>query len=88
MRAGVDAGGNPYPAGEGRAPIQRSLTTLNLSATFRPLKDSFYVTVWGRDLLNQGDRVFRNMQTTTFGYSTALGRGITGGVTIGFKFGS
>ena len=86
--AGVDAGGNPYPAGEGRAPIQKSLTTLNLSATFRPLKDNFYVTIWGRDLLNQGDRVFRNMQTTTFGYSTTLGRGITGGVTMGFKFGS
>lgn len=86
--AGIDAGGTPYPAGEGRAPVQKSLTTLNLAATFRPHKDSFYITVWGRDLLNQGDRVFRNMQTTTFGYSTALGRGITGGVTVGFKFGS
>ncbi|MEQ9663499.1 MAG: hypothetical protein RLN87_13250, partial [Parasphingopyxis sp.] len=84
--AGFDAGGNPYPAGEGRAPIQRSIETLNLSATFRPPGDRFYVTVWGEDLLDSND-VYRNVFTTSFGYYTSLTRGITGGVTVGFNFG-
>jgi iron complex outermembrane receptor protein len=85
--AGTDAAG-PYAAGEGRAPIQRSMTSLNLSATFHPPGGKFYASVWGEDLLGQSKRLNRNLQTTSFGYATAYGRGMTAGVTIGMKLGS
>ena len=83
--AGV-SGGVAFPAGEGRAPIQKPIETLNLSATFRPVGDAFYVRVWGEDLLDSND-TYRNVFTTSFGYYTTLTRGITGGVTVGFNFG-
>jgi iron complex outermembrane receptor protein len=80
-------GAGAYPEGIGRAPVQKATETLNLSATFRAPDDRFYVSVWGKDLFNQND-IFRNVSTTSFGYYSVLSRGITGGVTIGTKFGS
>jgi len=85
--AGVDETGTPYPAGIGRAPIQKAINTVNLYATFTPPDDKFYVQLWAKDILNQNN-VYRNLFTTSFGYYTSLTRGISGGVSVGFKFGS
>jgi iron complex outermembrane recepter protein len=79
--------GATYGAGEGSAPWQRPIHTLNMGITFHAPGDAFYASVWGRNLLNQTD-VYRNVSATTFGYYGVLARGITGGVTIGKKLGS
>lgn len=84
--AGV-AGGVAYAAGEGRSPDQAAIKTVNTAVTFHAPNDAFYVSVWGKDLTNQKN-VYRNVSQTTFGYYTALSRGISAGVTIGTSFGS
>jgi len=85
--AGIDGNSNPYPAGEGRAPIQSAIDTINASITFNAPNDTFYVSLWGKDLLDSND-TYRNLFTTNFGYYTSLTRGMTGGITAGMRFGS
>jgi iron complex outermembrane receptor protein len=75
----------PFASAATRAPMQKPIYTVNLSATYRSPDEKFYATIWGRDLADQKD-VFIGLFTTAFGYQTTYTRGATWGGTIGYNF--
>ena len=74
----------PYADAETRAPRQKPIYTVNLSATWRSAGDHLYASLWGRNLT--GQRSFVGLFTTAFGYETTYSRGATWGGTIGYNF--
>ncbi|HEX7945297.1 MAG TPA: TonB-dependent receptor, partial [Phenylobacterium sp.] len=75
----------PYANAATKAPEQKAIETINLSATWRAADKHLYASVWGRDLADQS-RVFRGLFTTGFGYESTFTRGATYGVTVGFDY--
>ena len=43
----------PFANEETRAPVQKPIYTLNLSATWRSADEHLYATIWGRDIVDQ-----------------------------------
>lgn len=75
----------PFASAETRAPVQKPIYTLNLSATWRSANEKLYASIWGRDLVDQKN-VFVGLFTTAFGYETTYSRGATWGGTLGYNF--
>lgn len=75
----------PHAPTATRAPLQQPTETLNLSTTWRSPSERYYVSLWGRNLLDPDD-TFRGLFATSFGFTTTYARGSSYGVTAGVTF--